>query len=361
MTTRIEFRTAELLNALELCAQRDAIPAPVARLQYVSQSAVAIHRLSPDKVSVRVEIQCTVSDHFADIPLPVLDALKVVKSIKRETLTVSVSLNGPILVQTAGVKTKINQGDGELISPQVSPPDFADCQEFSAEQAAEIMAAVGQVAYCVSTDDARPNIAGAYIGDRVCVGTDGHRLAKTTHSTPIEGPGYIVPLDSVRMYQSGATMKLSPNGLVFETPSVLLIGKVIDGKFPNFNQVIPDAGKYNPATIPVAELAELLRAVSPTLYAKTKNAKLELKDSAISLTTVNPDSGETVADSACVYIGPRVVAGFNHEYLRDVCTALRNPGGEMELRINDALSPALFTASGFIGEGAIHIVMPMRL
>lgn len=360
--TRIEFRTADLLNALELCAQRDAIPAPVARLQYVSPWAVAIHRLSPDKVSVRAEIQCTVPDYFADVPLPVLDALKVVKSIKREKLTVSVSLNDPILIQTTGVKTKINQGDAELISPQVLPPEFHGWQEFSAEQAAEIMTAVGHIAYCVSADDARPHIAGAYIGDRVCVGTDGHRLAKATHSTPIDGPGYIVPLDSVRMYQSGATMKLSPNGVVFETPSTLLIGKVIDGKFPNFNQVIPDAGKYTPATMPVAELAELLRAVAPTLYAKTKNAKMELKDSAISLTTVNPDSGETVADSECEYTGPRVVAGFNHDYLRDVCTALRGaPGGTIEIRVNDALSPALFTASGFIGEGAIHVVMPMRI
>ena len=197
------------------------------------------------------------------------------------------------------------------------------------------------------------------------VATDGHRLALASRSLA-SGAGSasgIVPRKAVqevvRVLGVGEEVQIAlvENQFILKMPNFVLVARLIEGQFPNFEQVIP---KGHPCRLilPRSALAAALRRVSVLSEERTKPVKLLLSPGALKLAAQNPELGEAeetlpLAD----YSGEEMAIGFNSRYLLDGLGALDTEQVAVELK--DGLSPGVLRS--LEGEEYFCVIMPMRI
>lgn len=223
--------------------------------------------------------------------------------------------------------------------------------------------------FCMAQQDARYFLNGllfdvAETGIRV-VATDGHRLAVAEQA--LEAPGaprqVIVPrkgvLEMMRLLGEGAktvAVALSSNHVRVQAAESVLISKLIDGRFPDYEKVIPEKHKMI-ARVPRAELRESLARVAILASEKYRGVRLALTPGLLTLTAQNPEQEEAREELKIDYAGDDIEVGFNVGYLGDAVAAL--DGDEIELGLSDANSSTTLRAAA--SEGLFYIIMPMRL
>jgi DNA polymerase-3 subunit beta len=135
-----------------------------------------------------------------------------------------------------------------------------------------------------------------------------------------------------------------------------MVSKLIDGNYPNYQQVIP---AQNTKKILISKDAFLhaVKRVSIMAKDKTNAVKLQLEKNSLLLSTNNPEVGEANEELSVEYTGDGLTIGFNSRYLLDVLTAMDRE--IISLELNDPLSPCLMKEEG--NEGYRCVVMPMRV
>jgi DNA polymerase-3 subunit beta len=196
------------------------------------------------------------------------------------------------------------------------------------------------------------------------VATDGHRLALATRPLVSGGAGVsgIVPRKAVqeisRIVGSGEEVQVSvsDNQFVLQMPSTLLMARLIEGTFPNYEQVVP---KAHPRRITVAKtaLSAALRRVSVLSEERTKPVKLMLSPGTLKLAAYHPDFGEAEESLEVEYAGEEITIGFNSRYLLEALNA--QTGEQIVLEMKDGMSPGVVRS--FEEEGALCVIMPMRI
>jgi DNA polymerase-3 subunit beta len=201
------------------------------------------------------------------------------------------------------------------------------------------------------------------------VGTDGHRLAKAAFKgsfTGLEGRDLIIPPKAlgqvVRLGDGHAKVKLtvSKNFAVFEVGPTTVYSRLIDGNFPNYEQVIP---KSNPKAFDVKrdELMSVLRRVSVLADSVTKQVKMALKPERVEFSVSTADVGEAKEQLEVAYAGEPLDIGFNALYLLE---ALRTMNSVMvRFSVNTATSPGVIVPveGEKKDEEVVCLVMPLRL
>ena len=235
---------------------------------------------------------------------------------------------------------------------------------------------IDKTLFSVSTDDARPNLTGAFLkltdeGSLLMVSTDGHRLSKIeARPEGIDGQipdalknGIIVPRKGLAELKKNLVAKdlelsfgIKDNNIVFKQGPMSLAVRLIDGTFPDFTHVLPKESD-NKAFIPKDVFQSALKFVSLFASPKTNNVRLALGDEGLELYATDPERGEGRKVVPVQYSGPQVKAGYNYKYLQDVLGVL--DGDEVSLEIIDTLSPTLLRDTG--REEGLFVVMPMRL
>ena len=197
------------------------------------------------------------------------------------------------------------------------------------------------------------------------VGTDGHRLSLI--SARIEGQigeekKLILPKKAAMELKKLAegrddtiTIYIDKNHLFFSMDDIVLTSRLIEGTYPNYEQVIP---KDNEKEILVDKLSFLkaLRRTSIMSKERTNAIRLDLEDDKITLISMNPDIGEAREEVAAQYKGEQITIGYNARYMIDILQAM--DGEEVVIRLQEPLSPTLLMESG--NEGYTCVVMPMR-
>ena len=225
--------------------------------------------------------------------------------------------------------------------------------------------------FAVSVDETRVNLNGIYVecvepGRVRMVATDGHRLAMVTRL--IEGAelgkGVIIPRKGIMelrkvLEADGEAIQLTvQSGLVYvERGAVRMSVRLIEGEFPDYQQVVP-AKLDRRAVIETASLLAALRRVSIVSSERTRGVKLQIDSQRLELSSINPDVGEGVEEVEIEYEGDSVGIGFNARYLMDVLGMLPDDS-RVELALNDEASPGMIQAVG--DADYCYIVMPMRL
>jgi len=133
--------------------------------------------------------------------------------------------------------------------------------------------------------------------------------------------------------------------------------RLVEGEFPDYNQVIPAKSERH-ATIDAAALHAALRRVSVVSSERTRGVKLHIDSQRLELTTINPDVGEAAEEIEIEYDGEPVGVGFNGRYLLDVLAVLPSDR-RIEIGLNDEVSPGVLRSVG--DADYCYIVMPMRL
>ncbi|HEY5594972.1 MAG TPA: DNA polymerase III subunit beta, partial [Nitrospiria bacterium] len=149
---------------------------------------------------------------------------------------------------------------------------------------------------------------------------------------------------------------VSKNQMIFRLGSLLLLARLMEGSYPNYQQVIP---KENDKRVAVkkAELEGALRRVSILSREKTSAIKLALEPDSITLSSSNPEMGEAKETIEAKFGQEGLTTGFNARYFLDILAAMDSD--EVVLEFKDALSPCLVRQPG--DPDYLCVVMPMRV
>lgn len=197
------------------------------------------------------------------------------------------------------------------------------------------------------------------------VATDGHRLAFASAQLDVEVPRQevILPRKTVLELQrllsdaEGAIeMQFANNQAKFAFDGMEFVTKLVEGKFPDYNRVIPKNHK-NAVTLGRAPLLASLQRTAILTSEKFKGVRLNLEGGTLRVASNNAEQEEAVDELDIDYAGDNIEIGFNVTYLID---ALANMEQDMvKIELADANSSALLT----IPENASfkYVVMPMRI
>jgi DNA polymerase-3 subunit beta len=225
------------------------------------------------------------------------------------------------------------------------------------------------VQYAMAQQDIRYYLNGLLMvvaGDELrLVATDGHRLAYVAESIGGDHPRteVILPRKTVlelsRLLSEHDTpldIRLSGNQATFSFGGTELVSKLIDGKFPDYERVIP---QNHPKLLILGRLPllhSLLRAAILT-NEKFRGVRIVLADGALKIISSNAEQEEAQDELEVDYAEEPLDIGFNVNYLLDVLNNVTND--QVELRLNDSNSSALITLPG--NANFKYVVMPMRI
>ena len=198
------------------------------------------------------------------------------------------------------------------------------------------------------------------------VATDGHRLAM--NSLPLDkGQAslgqVIVPrkgvLELQRLlteFEENVSISIGSSHLCLEAGGYRLTTKLIDGRFPDYERVIPRNGDK---TI-LANKQDLRRAFNRTAILsneKFRGIRVQFSSGLIQITANNPEQEDAEESVPVEYTGPDLEIGFNVGYLLDVLNVVRSD--EVKITVFDENSSALLEDPA--SENALYVIMPMKL
>jgi DNA polymerase-3 subunit beta len=257
--------------------------------------------------------------------------------------------------------------------------EYPTLPEFSPEKTVPIPAGVlsamiERTMYAASVDETRYNLNGVYFevleesSEIRLVSTDGHRLACVDHA--IDGDvsalasGVIIPRKGLgelkRLVDEDDAEEIelafANNSGLARKGDVTLVMRLIEGEFPNYNQVIPkDLSRH--LILPTDTLVQALRRVALLSSERSRAVKLELGDGQLVISSSNPDLGDAREELDVDYGGDALTVGFNARYLLDAIAAIHSK--EIRFSFHDELSPARVTPPD--DEKTLGVVMPMRI
>jgi len=233
----------------------------------------------------------------------------------------------------------------------------------------ELKRLISQVQYAMAVQDIRYYLNGLLMqteGSQVrLISTDGHRLAFSSADVEatLTKTEVILPRKTVlELYKLLAdsdeeiTIELLANQVRFSFGSTVIISKVVDGKFPDYNRVIPlDNDKI--FLIERVTFLHALQRAAILANEKFRGVRLVLKPGALSILCTNSEQEEAEEELEIAFDGGSLEIGFNINYLLDVLTNL--PADTLQLAFGDANRSALFTIPEV--SDFKYIVMPMRI
>ena len=247
-------------------------------------------------------------------------------------------------------------------------PELDGEDGFSVERQA-FLDTVAKVSRSASRDESRPVLTGILVrfeaGKLVMAATDSYRLS--VKETELEGgPGReleaIVPARALgelsRVAQAAATDTLEigirDNQVVFEVEGVALTARRIDGQFPNYKQLVPEAFEAE-VELPRDEFLDVVRRTA--LMAQRKSPlRLRFEEGQVTVSAQTQDVGEAQESLPVAYTGDTLEIGFNAEFLRDGLESVNED--KARLKLISPLRPGLIQGEG---DDFLYLIMPIRL
>lgn len=239
--------------------------------------------------------------------------------------------------------------------------------------AADVRALIDRTRFAMSTEETRYYLNGIYLhaaesnGVKVlrAVATDGHRLARFEMPLPDGAdnmPGVIVPRKAVnelrKLSEDAADairFSLSESKVRFAFDHIVLTSKLIDGTFPNYEQVIP-AGNDKVVEVNPKLFSHAIDRVSTISDGKSRAVKIALAGNTMTLSANSPDAGSATEDLE-IHGNDNMEIGFNARYLLDITSQIEGDG--CRLKLADAASPTII--QDMSDSSALYVLMPLRV
>lgn len=234
----------------------------------------------------------------------------------------------------------------------------------------ELRRLIERTGFAMAQQDVRYYLNGMYwelrAGRLRAVATDGHRLAICTFPgtlKDLEDTQVILPrkgvLELARLMQNDdddVTIILGSNHLRATTADFSFTSKLVDGKFPDYERVLPRSADK----VVLGSRTELRQAFTRTAILsneKYRGVRLKLSEDSLEIVANNPEQEQAEESLPVSYSGDSLEIGFNVGYLLDVLGVLS--GEEVRFSLSDPNSSALLEESD--GGDSLYVVMPMRL
>ena len=245
-------------------------------------------------------------------------------------------------------------------------PEMTDAKVFTCEQAA-FRNMLRLTSYAASTDANRPLLNGVLLsfkgGKLSVVATDSRRLALVDHELEFPadaGMDLIVPLKTVeellRTLADSGPLKIlaTPKQIAFEFDRILIVSKLVEGTYPNFRQVIPQANGERVA-MERETLLTAVRRTSQLVIDAVSGVKLTFTKNRLEILATAPEIGEARETMDVKYKGPDIAISFNPAFLMDPLKALTTD--EVYLDLLDDTSPGVLRSS----ISFVYVLMPIRV
>ena len=315
------------------------------------------------EVQISSKFKANISEDFL-ITLPGRKLFDILRSLGNTELELS-SDNDTILLKTAKSKFSLQQ------LPSNEFPLFDNTegdQTFSIKQHT-LSDIFNKTQFAMAQQDVRFYLNGLLLEINPeslnVVGTDGHRLAKTTTTLDkksITEQSCIVPRKAIQELtrslsdEKECKVSLVDNQASFSFSQVSLTTKLIDGTFPDYNRVIPPVTTTN-IILDTKILKPALQRVSILANEKFRGVRIDIDNNKIIISSENPEQEQAVEDIYIDDTNVKLSIGFNVSYLIDAVNACS--GELVTLGVNDENTSALITDPS--DPNTKYVVMPMRL
>jgi DNA polymerase III subunit beta len=282
--------------------------------------------------------------------------------------------------QTLNVRGGTSTNDIKCIDAQEFPPmpvpDFDGAVQINVGDFREM---IHQVAFAASSDEARPVLMGVLVqvdkDKLIMAAADGFRLSvrKAVLSTPSPAPvSAIVPSQALKELARVATdgeepiYMVLPKGrgqVVFRVKDVEVVSQLIDGTFPDYQQIIPRS--YKSRTL--VSTASLLKACKQAeIFAREgsnvarfniKSAQGEMQPSEVEISATSEETGKNETIVEATVDGGGLLIAFNVKFLREALEVIRTPNVALETSAPNA--PGVVKPVG--DDQFLHVIMPMHL
>lgn len=278
-------------------------------------------------------------------------------------------------VELSGQQVKINSGRSKFTLATLPAEEFPKVEEISSGQKlrvveSDLYSVIQKTAFSMAQQDVRFYLNGLLVEigvDKICcVATDGHRLAyadSETDSNPDDPVRVIIPRKSVtelaRLLSENdekVEITIENNHLHVSMNDVELTSKLIEGRFPDYNRVIPIDGNKE-LLIDCTQLRGALSRAAILSNEKYKGVRLALEKGGLTISSNNPDQEEAIDELEVDYDGESMEIGFNVSYLLDVLNNI--DGDNARIFMKDGNSSILITPEGHNRNK--YVIMPMRL
>ncbi|MBM3865578.1 MAG: DNA polymerase III subunit beta [Verrucomicrobia bacterium] len=323
-------------------------------------------------LGIRCRIKAEIKDPGA-VTLPVKRLAGIVRELPNLDVAVDGSPNHQVKLTSGGSTFKIMGISKEEFPPL---PEFGEEKAHSLAQS-EMATMLRSVAYAQSTDESRYILNGVYFNFRdgrlFLVATDGRRLALVSKEMeiPADSAGAIIlPAKTVgelsRLLDKGEKVRISFNdrraafqiatdkdasGLV---DNIYLYSKVVEGNYPNYQQVIPKE-THQRIKLERELLLQCVHRAALVCSEKANSVKIRLTSNLLEITAQSPDFGEAHESMAISYSGPDLQVAFNPAFVMDPLKALTKD--EVFFEVKDEVSPGVFKTL----ENFVCVIMPVRL
>ncbi len=298
-----------------------------------------------------------------DITVPAKKIYEIIRELPEGEVEITVAKNNAVNIKAGKAYFKIMG---------LSKEDYPKLPEWSSEQVFEIeqsllRESLALTSFAISYDETRYVLNGVLLsikGNKLrFVATDGRRLAyaeKDFENKSGKNVEMIVPMKAIqelmKMLTWDGKLEIIPsqNQVVFNLGDSFLVSRLIEGNFPNYEQVIPKDEK----TMSSANREELLQAIRRTSLLTSPDSpavKLDFVKGKILISSRSPNMGEAKEELNAEMQGHDLAIGFNPHYLIDVLKNLDID--KVSFSLTEADKPGLLRGK----DGYLYVVMPMQL
>jgi DNA polymerase-3 subunit beta len=327
------------------------------------------NRLTLTATDLEIELQSHIDmviDEPGEITVPARKLLDICKSLPADA-NINFSVND--------AKVLVQSGRSRFSLASLPASDFPaldsinGVHEFVLQQNV-LQDMIDKSAFAMAQQDVRYYLNGLLLEVSTnmlrAVATDGHRLAYCEKQLDLDIADIkqvIVPrkgvVELVRLLQDSdedAKVILGTNHIQVEFDNLRLTSKLIDGRFPDYNRVMP-ADSPNIVMADREQLRQALVRTSILSNEKYRGIRLTLQKNLIQLQAQNPDQEEADVELEVSYTGDEIEIGFNVNYMLDVLNSTASETVQVALR--DSNSSFLITYPDI--DDCKYVIMPMRL
>lgn len=356
---------AQLQTVTRAASTRSAVQA-LSGVKLVASASQIELQATDTEMALRVTLAGEAPSE-GSLVLPARLFLDVVRSLTGDEVTLK--------VRSAEGDVEITSGSAVFHIRTLRAQDFPNLPEPVADKTIAVPAkafvdTIHMVARSASRDETRPVLTGVLIsasGDELrMVATDSYRLS--VKETKLESalkdsfeanvPARVLQ-ELCRIVGQPETATISvtveTNQIIFACDGVILSSRLIDGQFPNYRQLLPDAYEHE-LQLAGGEIIDVVRRIA-LLAQKNAPLRLAFSEGELKISARTPDIGEAEETIAVPFSGEPFEIGFNPEFLRDGLEAVES--GDIVLKLISALRPGLIASAD--GSGFIYLLMPIRL
>ena len=241
----------------------------------------------------------------------------------------------------------------------------------------DLALAISQVAFAAAQDEGRPILTGILFKVKkeklILVATDGFRLSikeisglKSGEESKLQ-KDLIIPARALievgkmmteggEQNNLGLTITPENNQIIFSTPEVEIISRLIEGKFPDFEKIVPQKSQIQ-IIIETEALLQAVRAASIFAREASNIIKFEIKGLKLEVSSNNPQMGENKITLEVKNEGEGGKIAFNSRYLLDFLNSVKSDLVSFEM--TTSLNPGIFKPAN--DKSYLHVIMPIRI